>query len=176
MQVVSIKDNPEIVEFLRTSLKDIDEAYLLENYHPDYESSLGNLFRIISKGWFTVGNYYVMISEQGEYAGSAGWNQLNDTTALALVRAYVPKKFRTTYIMGQHILPKIIEETKNYAHTWITFNDYNKMMYDAIVRIRSSRSSSLLPWPDIYRKFKPLGQHTVNNILQYVAEYERIIP
>ena len=176
MQVVSIKDNPNLISFLRENLKEVDEAHLLENYHPDYEKSLGNIFRVISKGRFDVGNYFVMITDQGEYAGSAGWNHLDDSTALALVRAYVPKKFRTNYIMGEHILPKIIEETADYKHTWITFNDYNKMMYDAIVRIRSRKSSSLLPWPDIYRKFKPLGQHTVNNILQYVAEYERSIP
>lgn len=177
MQVVSIKDNPEIIDFLKENLKQVaKEPHLLTNYHPDFSFDLGNLFRVISVGRFNVGNYYVMINDQGEYAGSSGWNALDDSTALVLVRTFVPKKFRTGYITGEYILPKLIEETKDYKHTWVTFNDYNKPMYDAMVRIYNSKSSSLMPWPDIYRKFKPLGQHTVNSTLQYVAEYERSIP
>jgi hypothetical protein len=177
MKVISIKDDPSIINFLKESLRAVPELHLLENYHPDYEStSLGNIFTIINKGRFNIGNYYVMITDDGEYAGSAGWNELDESTALALVRMYVPRKFRTDYIIGQHIFPKLVEETANYKHTWVTFNSYNKTIYNTIERIYSGKSSGLKPWPPVYRKFKPLGQKTVNTVLQYVAEYERSVP
>jgi hypothetical protein len=89
---------------------------------------------------------------------------------------YVPKKFRTNFMIGEHILPIVMNETVNYQRTWVTLNSYNKPMYNAISRMHLGKSSSLTPWPDIYRKFKPIGQHVVNNTLQYVAEYERSIP
>jgi hypothetical protein len=176
MQVISINDDPTIINFLKENLRLIPETYLLENYHPDHEYYPGNIFRYINKGKFNIGNYYVMITDSGEYAGSAGWSQLNESTALTLVRMYVPKKFRTDYIVGEHIFPKLVEETSHYQHTWITFNSYNKPMYDAIERMHNGKSSGLNPWPPIYRKFKPLGQKTINTVLQYVAEYERSIP
>jgi hypothetical protein len=176
MKIISIKDDPSIIDFLKDNLRLVSEPHLLDNYHPDNESFYGNIFRIIKDGRFDIGNYYVMIADDGEYVGSAGWNQLDESTALALVRMYVPKKFRAGFIMGEHVLPILINETSNYQHTWVTFNSYNKPMYTAMERIHSGKSSSLTPWPAIYRKFKPLGQHTVNNTLQYVAEYERSIP
>jgi hypothetical protein len=176
MKVISIKDDPSIINLLKENFRLMPESHLLENYHPDYEYYPGNIFRYINKGKFNIGNYYVMITDDGEYAGSAGWNQLDESTALALVRMYVPKKFRTDYIVGQHIFPKLVEETAHYKHTWVTFNSYNKTIYNTIERIYSGKSSGLKPWPLIYRKFKPLGQKTVNTVLQYVAEYERSVP
>jgi hypothetical protein len=176
MKIISIKEDPNIIDFLKENLKLIPESYLLDNYHPDHEYYPGNIFRYINKGKFNIGNYYVMINDSGEYAGSAGWSQFNESTALALVRMYVPRKFRAGFIMGEHLLPTLIEETVNYQHTWVTFNSYNKPMYTAMERIHLGKSSSLTPWPAIYRKFKPLGQYTINNTLQYVAEYERSIP
>lgn len=176
MKVISINDDPAVVIFLKENLKMIPESYLLDNYHPDHEYYPGNIFRYINKGKFNIGNYYVMITDDGEYAGSAGWNHFDESTALTLVRMYVPKKFRTEYIIGEHIFPKLIEETAGYQHTWVTFNNYNKSMYDAIERMYNGKSSGLKPWPPIYRKFKPLGQKTVNTVLQYVAEYERSVP
>ncbi len=173
MIVQNIKDNPNLIEFLEHSLSCVDEEHLLENYHPDYKTNNANLFYIIKEGRFNLGNYYVMITDQGEFAGCAGWNQYTRNIALALVRAYIPKQYRTNYIMGENILPRILEETRDYPKVWLTFNEYNKVMYDGFERMSKKKSSSLLPWPFVYRKFRPIGQHTVNNTLQYVAEYER---
>jgi hypothetical protein len=173
MIIKNIKEHLDLIEFLEQNLFCIKEQHLLENYHPNYKASPANLFYILEHGRFDIGNYYVMITDQGEFAGCAGWNQFTRNIALALVRAYIPVKFRTNYIMGENILPRILKDTKDYPRVWLTFNEYNKVMYDGFERMSKSKSSSLLPWPSIYRKFTPIGQHTVNNTLQYVTEYER---
>jgi len=173
MIVDNIKNNPNLINFLKQNLVCVNEPHLIENYHPDYSNNNANLFYILKEGRFDIGNYYVMIADDGEFAGCAGWNQLNRNIALALVRAYIPTKFRTNYIMGENILPRILKDTKDYPKVWLTFNEYNKVMYDGFERMSKHKSSSLLPWPFIYRKFTPIGQHVVNNTLQYVAEYER---
>jgi hypothetical protein len=173
MQVQSLRENPSLINLLERELVCVDEAHLIENYHPDYKDNTANLFYIIKQGRFAKGNYYVLFTDDGKFAGCAGWNELNRNTALALVRAYIPKQYRTNYIMGENILPKILEETRDYPKVWLTFNEYNKVMYDGFERMSKNKSSSLLPWPFVYRKFRPIGQHTVNNTLQYVAEYER---
>jgi hypothetical protein len=175
MKIISIKDDPNIIDFLKENLRLIPESHLLENYHPDYEYYPGNIFRYINKGKFDIGNYYVLVTDSGEYAGSLGWNQLNESTA-TLIRMYVPEKFRTDFVIGEYILPIVLEETANYPHTWATFNNYNKSAYVALERMYTGKSSGLTPWPSIYKNFKPLGQKTVNTVLQYVAEYERSIP
>jgi hypothetical protein len=179
MKLRSIQNlsSSENVNFLKTGLANVTEEHLLVNYHPAYADNNANLFYVLDHGRFSIGNYYIMETDDGEYAGSAGWNKLNDEVALALVRAYVPKKFRTNYIMGEYILPKILEDTKDFKRVWLTFNDYNKVMYDGFTRMAKSRSSAVsIPWPEIYNKFKPIGKHMVNNTLQYVAEYERSVP
>jgi hypothetical protein len=173
MKVQSLKENPELIEFLKTGLTCVVEPHLLENYHPDYKTNNANLFHVIRQGRFDQGNFYVMITDEGEFAGCAGWNEMNRNIALAGVRAYIPAKFRAKYIIGEYILPRILKETQDYPKVWLTFNEYNKAMYYGFERMVNSKASSLLPWPFVYRKFKPIGQHTVNNTIQYVAEYER---
>jgi hypothetical protein len=177
LRVIKDLSSTDDIEFLKAGLENVTEDYLTVNYHPDYANNNANLFYVLKHGRFEIGNYYIIETEDGEYAGSAGWNRLNEITALALVRAYVPKKFRTNYIMGEHILPRILEDTTSYKQVWLTFNEYNKAMYNGFSRIAKSKSSAVsIPWPEIYNKFKPIGQHMVNNTLQYVAEYERSFP
>jgi hypothetical protein len=175
MIVHAIKDlsNLYVINLLSNGLRNMTEVHLLENYHPDNKDNPANLFYILKHGRFTIGNYYVL-ENNGEYAGSAGWNRLNDTTALALVRAYVPLKFRTTYNMAKFILPKIIEESKDHQSIWITCNHYNKTIYDAFTNLSNGKSAGMFnQWPDDYKKFKPIGTKIVNNVLQFVAEYKR---
>lgn len=177
LRIINNLSDTGTIEFLKKGLSQVTEERLLVNYHPDYSSNNANLFYVLAHGRFEIGNYYIMETEDGEYAGSAGWNKMDDNTVLALVRAYVPKNFRTNYIMGEHILPKILDDTKDFNRVWLTFNEYNKVMYKGFTRLSRTQSSAIsIPWPEIYNKFKPIGQHMVNNTLQYVAEYERSIP
>ena len=172
MIVHQIKDlsNSYVIELLKDGLKNISENHLLENYHPDNKHNPANLFYILEHGRFLIGNYYVLEDNNGQYVCSAGWNQLNDEIALALVRAHTIPQYRSHFLLGKHILPTILEETKNYKKVWLTFNEYNKKIYDVIALMNQGKS---VPWPKDYRKFSPIGTKLVNNTLQYVAEYQR---
>ena len=171
----SVKNDSDtsLIEFLRQGLRQVADPKLIENYHPDHSSNLGNLFYVLKEGRFSKGNYFI-IEKDGEYVGSAGWNPYTADIALALTRAYVVKKFRTKYLIAELLMPKILEESNEYPKLWITCNEYNKSIYQAFVKMSNNRSAGLFnPWPDIYKQFTPIGKQIVNYTEQYVAELKR---
>lgn len=175
MRILQIQDlsNLESVNILEKGLSLITNTNLVKNYHPDYKSEPANLFYILKNGRFSIGNYYIA-EEDNCYIGSAGWNWYQDDIALALTRAYVSPNYRQKNIMGNYFLPRILDETTLYNRIWCTCNKYNKVIYDGFVRLAAGRRAGLTnPWSEIYKKFVPIGIHTVNYTEQYVAEYRR---
>jgi hypothetical protein len=76
--------------------------------------------------------------------------------------------------MGEYILPEIIKNTTQYKHLYITADSYNSAIYQYFVRASQGKTTALYNnWPDIYRKFKPIGKKTIYFTEQYVAEFER---
>jgi len=68
----------------------------------------------------------------------------------------------------------MFNETHNYKKLWITCNDYNISIYNAITRLNNGKSAGLFDqWPSIYKNFKPIGKKVVNSVEQYVLEYKR---
>lgn len=175
MKIHKINDlsNVDAVSILTTGLEKISEQDLSFNYHPYYKDKPENIFSMLSSGKFDKGNYYIL-EEGGKYIGSAGWYPYTDDVVLVLVRAYIIPSFRTNYLMAEYFLPRIFEETTEYKKLWITCNDYNKSIYDALVKLSKNQNAGMFnSWPDIYKKFTPIGTKVVNNTPQYVAEYER---
>ena len=171
MIIHSVNDlsNIGVINFLKHGL---EEAVGLENYHPDVSSNPANLFYILKEGRYKHGNYFVM-EEDGKYAGSAGWNPYGDV-ALVLTRAFIPTWCRVKYNMAYHLLPIIFDQTVSYERLWVTCNDYNFSIYQALTRMQSGKSAGLFEsWPPIYKKFVPIGKKIVNYTEQYVAEYKR---
>lgn len=173
--VHSIQDvsDKRLINFLKKGLSQVNDDRLIQNYHPDYAHDTGNLFHILKEGRYHLGSYYI-IESNGEYVGSAGWNPYTEDIALALTRAYIVDKFRTKYLMASLIMPRIIDESKNYSKLWITCNEYNKTIYEAFVKMSDSKPAGLFnPWPSVYKQFVPIGKRTVNYTEQYVAEMRR---
>jgi len=170
MIIHSISDltNIPVITLLEENLSKVVDPKIAINYNPEYRDNNANLFYLLSDGRFSTGNYYVMQTESGEYAGSAGWNKYTDDTALVFVRAYVPPKFRVNYYMARYLMPKILKETNEYSKLWLTCNDYNKAIYNGLTKTGLSSA-----WPLEYKLFKPIGKHMVNYVEQYVAEYAR---
>jgi hypothetical protein len=173
MIVHSINDlsNLTLVNILKNGLREVNDPKLIKNYHPDYADNSGNLFFILNKGRFQKGNYFIITDDDNNYIASAGWNENTANVALALTRMYVSKAYRNTFIVGKMILPIIIEQTTEYEKLWMTVNDYNKPLYDWFVRNKDTSFS--LGWPDIYKKFIPIGVEIVNYTPQYVVEYRK---
>jgi hypothetical protein len=154
-----------------------DKEDVIKNYHPDYKTNPGNLFYILNdpNGRYKKGMYYV-VENNGEFVCSAGWNEYDSDTALVLTRMYVAPKYRVNYYVANYILPEILKEVTNYKHVWATVNEYNKALYEWFVRDRSGKRTALFnDWPDIYRKFKPIGKKNIYYTDQYVIELDRNI-
>jgi hypothetical protein len=179
MQLHQIHDasNRFIIGLLEDSFSKIINSNLVKNYHPDYKNEPSNIFYILNdiKGRYNRGCYYVL-EENNEYVCSAGYNEyeLDSSIALALTRAYVDPKHRSKYYMGEYILPKIIENTTQYEHLYITADSFNSAIYQWFDRANTGKRPAMFnDWPDIYRKFKPIGKKNIYYTEQYVMELTR---
>jgi acyl carrier protein len=169
--------NERVISLLKTGLSKITDQSVIKNYHPDFSDLPGNLFFILKDGRYAKGKgtYYV-IEDNNEYICSAGWNEYeNDPSiAFALTRMYTDPKFRGQYLIAENVLSKTLEETKNYKKVWLTINEHNKLLYTWFVRASQGKSTGLFNnWPEVYKKFKPLGQRHIYNTTQYVVELTR---
>ena len=155
MLIHSLKDhkNTTLLSLLQYNFSKITDDHLMQNYHPDFFDVPGNFFYVLKEGRFKNGNYFVM-EENGIYYGSAGWNRFEDK-ALLLTRAFIPEQFRRQYLFSKHLLPLMFKETMEYNTLWITCNDYNISIYNAISRLNNGKSAGLFDqWPQIYKIFK----------------------
>ena len=179
MQLHQIHDasNRFIISLLEASFSKITNTNLVKNYHPDYKNEPANIFYILNDvtGRYRRGCYYVL-EDNNEYVCSAGYNEyeLDPSIALALTRAYVDPKHRSKYYMGEYILPKIIENTREYKHLYITADSFNSAIYQWFYRANAGKRPAMFnDWPDIYRKFKPIGKKNIYYTEQYVMELTR---
>jgi hypothetical protein len=179
MQILYIQDlsNSLAINILEKGLQSITDPKLVKNYHPDYKEDPANLFYILKNGRYSQnhGKYFIITDDNSNYIASAGWNEydLNTNVALLLTRMYIVPEYRTQYIIGKNILSQMIIETNNYQKRWITVNNYNRLIYTYFERASQAKSTTLFnDWPEIYRRFKPIGNHLVYYTEQWVAEYE----
>jgi len=169
--------NTHVISLLQRGLSNCTES--VQNYHPDHSDNNANLFYALKNGRYQLnhGKYYVM-EESGKYLCSAGWNEyeLDSDIALVLTRMYIAPKHRANYHVATHILPKILEAVTQYKHIWATVNEYNKALYEWFVRDRLGKRTALFnDWPDIYRRFKPIGKKNIYYTDQYIIELDRNI-
>lgn len=180
MNIHEIHDlsNQPIVDLLKNGLSEITDQRFIKNYHPDYQHTPGNLFHILEQGRYRKnhGKYFVMTDEHDKYVCSAGWNEydLDSTLALLLTRMYITPQHRSRYMIGKMILPKMISEAGEYSRLWITANEHNRSIYTYFERVSQNKRPVLFnDWPDIYKQFKPIGKKTIYYTEQWIAEYDK---
>ena len=162
----------KIVEILKSGIsRDMfGSEQLAINYLYEYRETPGNLFYILNQGRYNTGSYFV-VTDNNRYIASAGWNHYNDDTALLLTRMLVIPEYRGSYILAKTVLQTMIDQSSNYKNQWITFNEYNLTLYKWFERVEEGKRGALFNnWPDIYARFKPIGQRQINHTLQYVVE------
>lgn len=179
MKIHEIHDltNKQIIDILKHGLSEVNHENIIKNYHPDYSTTPGNLFYILKEGRYKFGHgkYFVVTDDDDKYVCSVGWNEydLNPNVALLLTRMYISPSYRAQYIIGKNILPQMIDEAKNHSKLWITANNHNRAIYTYFERASQNKRTVLFnDWPDIYKKFKPIGKHVVYYTEQWVAEYD----
>ena len=165
-----------VTALLESGLSDITDSLVIKNYHPDYRDTPGNLFYILENGRYSLGKgTYYIVENNREFVCSAGWNEydLDTDIALILTRMYVAPKYRVNYHVANYILPEILNEVIHYKHIWATVNEYNRALYEWFVRDKAGKRTALFnDWPDIYRKFRPIGKKTIYYTEQYIIEYQ----
>lgn len=177
MKIYTIHDdtNIDVINILRLGITPdmLKNDSLYDNYLYDRRDNPANVFHSLARGRYRNGCFYVMV-DSGQFVACAGWYPYAPDTAIVLSRMLVNPQYRTQYLVGQHLLPPMIEQTTKYNKIWITCNDYNKSIYNWFSRASEGKSPTLFKnWPDIYRRFRPVGQKMVNGLLQYVVELEK---
>jgi len=178
MKIYEITDdsNTKVIEILKQGITRsmFKNNKLFENYLYEYRENAANLFYLLKQGRYKTGTYFVIADDQDNYIASSGWYEYNKDTALVLTRMLVTPEYRTSYIVGHKLLPLMIDRASKYKNVWITCNEYNKSIYNWFSRSSEGKSPSLYRnWPEVYKKFKPIGQHKVNGVQQYVASLEK---
>lgn len=167
--------NEPVIALMSEVLSKITDTNVIANYHPDYADVPGNLFYVLAQGRYRegYGKYYV-IEEDGKYVCSAGWNEyeLDTDIALMITRMFVNPEFRSQYYIGTHILPLALEEVKDYKFIWATCNEYNSVMVRWLERIAKNKSTQFY-WPEIYKRFNLIGKRTIYYTEQYVVEFAK---
>ena len=165
--------NQQVIEILKSGITDemFDHEEIAKNYLYSYCHNPANLFYILKNGRYTKGSYFVVTDQHNNYLASAGWNHYDDDIALLLTRMLVIPKYRGSYILAKTVLQQMIDQSSNYKKQWITFNEYNLTLYKWFERVEQGKRGALFNnWPEIYAKFRPIGRHAVNHVLQYVVE------
>lgn len=177
MVVKTIHDlsNTTLVDKMKAAMSLVTDPNLMPNYHPDFADKPGNLFYVLKEGRYSPDKgKYSIILDNDEYVSSAGWNkyELEPNVALMCTRMYIVPSRRSQYHIGRLVLPVAIEEASiNHDKLWITCNDYNSFIYQWFLRSSQGKLGSLdKPWPDVYKRFKPIGIKNVYYTDQYVAE------
>lgn len=175
MKIYEINDlsNTKVIDILKSGITQnmFKNKKLFENYLYSHKDSPANLFYLLQNGRYKTGSYFVITEDDDSYVASAGWNQYDKDTALLLTRMLVIPEYRSSYIIGHTILNTMIDQAKVYDKVWVTFNHYNKTLYDWFERVDQGKTGALFnDWPDVYRKFKPIGEKIINNVPQYVVE------
>lgn len=173
---ISDASNSEVIKILKDNIsedffknKEININYLFE-----HRSNPANLFYLLENGRYKIGNYFVVTDKKNNFVASAGWNQYSRDTAIVLSRMIVHPNFRTKYIIGNLVLPIMIDQTSQYKHVWITANEYNKTIYHWFDRSYQGKTTSLYQnWPEVYKKFQPIGKRKIYHTDQWVAELQK---
>lgn len=167
--------NCQAVDLLRSNIcaSMFKNDSLRKNYLYEYKNDPANLFYILGNGRYQNGAYFIVTDHNDKYIASAGWHPYSDNTALLLSRMLVIPEYRGSYILAETVLQHMIDQSSSYENQWITFNDYNLTLYKWFERVDQGKRGALFnDWPDIYAKFKPVGQKQINHVLQYVVEYK----
>ena len=109
-------------------------AYLDPTNKAKDNYKISSLLRIIQNR-FNNNGVFSLLYDKNKLIGFAGAYKHTNDILICLVRTYIIKQYR-----GRNILANILSyqikyaNQNNYKLVWITFNDYNKNIYDMILK------------------------------------------
>lgn len=110
------------------------------------------------------GIFHLIFSDENP-VGFCGGYKHNDEIFIGLVRAYIDPSERNFGVFSEYLIPAQIEAAKNFGCSkfWITFNEYNKPLFNAYKR-KQKKLASILP-----------DNSNINNIINKMVFYENRI-
>lgn len=170
VEIISARCRPEqVTELCRAAITD-PKNRAKANFALDYHDRSNTLLWQFYNGRYKdcgigAGDYLLMFDPQGKLMGGAGFYCYDSQYIMAMSRFYVMPGFEGQWI-GQYLLQKQIERSRGKGRKMIiTFNDYNKRIYDFY-------TDKIDKLPPIWSQFKPVGLKTINHIEQYVCEMD----
>lgn len=166
-----------IVSILKEGLSCVLDERIAKNYNPKYSEHNANLFYLLEHGRYrsSKGKFFVLEND-GKFVACAGWNEYDGDSNIALIltRVYIAKGYRANYFLTKYFIPAIFPEVLHYPKIWITFNSYNKVIYDWFIKINNSGQNGFVAkkFP-IFKNFKSIGVQSVYFTDQYVIEYKK---
>lgn len=166
LEIVSARQRPD--ELLRMcEVAETDKKNRAkENYSVDWQGKPHTLLWKFYNGMYKpcVGDYYLLYNEDGTLMGGAGFYLYDNDIALGMTRFYVMPGFERQWI-GRHMLAEQMNCARNMhaKKMLITFNDYNKRIYDIYV-------NHIEKLPPIWSKFTPIGEMEINHCKQFCCE------
>tara|TARA_B100001971_G_C17936355_1_gene405372 strand:+ start:74 stop:658 length:585 start_codon:yes stop_codon:yes gene_type:complete len=165
----------EITELSNTAYLD-PKNKAKANYETEgWETKPHTLLHIIlKKDRFKEGNGMLsLLYDNNKLIGFAGAYKHTDNILICLVRAFIIKQYR-----GKNVLANILShqltyaKQNNYKCGWLTFNDYNKYLYDMIVRFNKGQVVTLGSKTDNIYKQAIIYKDPIEiqNTMQYVIE------
>lgn len=166
-----------IVSILKEGLSCVLDERITKNYNPKYSEHNANLFYLLEHGRYrsSKGKFFVL-ENNGKFVACAGWNEYDEdpNIALLLTRVYIAPEYRANYFLTKYFLPAMLPEALRYSKIWMTFNSYNKVIYDWFIKINNSGQDGFVAkkFP-IFKSFKPIGVQLIYFTDQYVIEYQK---
>jgi GNAT superfamily N-acetyltransferase len=165
LEIVSARQQPQELHRMCSVAETDKKNRAKDNYSTDWQDKPHTLLWKFYNGMYKpcVGDYYLLYSESGKLMGGAGFYVYDKRYVLGMTRFYVMPGFERQWI-GRHMLAKQMVKAKEMApRMLITFNDYNKKIYDIYV-------NHIDKLPPIWSAFKPIGQMEINHCMQYCCE------
>lgn len=165
LEIVSARQRPEELHRMCVAAEIDKKNRAKENYSTEWQDKPHTLLWKFYNGMYKpcIGDYYLLY-EGTELLGGSGFYLYDNDIALGMSRFYVMPGSEGKWI-GQHMIKQQMSAAKNMhaKRMLITFNDYNKHIYDIYV-------DHINKLPPIWSVFKPIGQMEINYCMQYCCE------
>ena len=119
---------------------------------------------------------FSLLYDNNKLIGFAGAYKHTNDILICLIRAYTRKKYRSKTLLGTYILPEEIKFAKEIGceKAWLTFNDYNKDIYNMLKRVSKGKGVILgTKTPNIFKQATFYEEPMIiQNTMQYVVEFK----
>lgn len=165
MRIVSARAHPDELHRMCAVAETDKKNRAKDNYSTDWQDKPNTLLWKFYNGAYKpcVGDYLLLYADDDTLMGGAGFYMYDKQYVLGMTRFYVMPGWENQWI-GQHILHRQMEQARKMTPKMlITFNDYNKRIYDIYV-------NHIEKLPAIWSLFKPVGQMEINHCMQFCCE------